>query len=69
MTKRLKGNVEAMHSTLVADNRQLDQIDSDVQRGQEKLTKVNTRVDDQRAANRRTTCVQCIAILVVIGLF
>lgn len=52
MTKALKNNVQAMHDTLVLDNQKLDQIDTDVQKGQQRLTKINVRVDEQRAANR-----------------
>lgn len=52
MTKALKSNVQAMHDTLVLDNQKLDQIDTDVQKGQQRLTKINVRVDEQRAANR-----------------
>jgi hypothetical protein len=52
MTRTLKGNVEAMHATLVQDNAKLDQIDSDIVRGQGRLSKVNVNVDEQRIANR-----------------
>jgi hypothetical protein len=52
MTRTLKSNVEAMHATLVQDNAKLDQIDSDIVRGQGRLSKVNVNVDEQRIANR-----------------
>ena len=52
MTRALKGNVQAMHSTLVADNARLEQIDDDIAKGQQRLSKVNVRVDEQRMSNR-----------------
>jgi hypothetical protein len=60
MTRALKSNVEAMHATLVQDNAKLDQIDSDIIKGQSRLTKVNLNVDEQRIANRYGSLVPLI---------
>ncbi|EKX31761.1 hypothetical protein GUITHDRAFT_122049 [Guillardia theta CCMP2712] len=69
MTSTLKRNVEAMHATIVQDNKRLTSMDDEMAGGIQKIKRINLRVDEQRAKNRRTTCLQCIMFLLVSLLF
>ncbi|KAJ1490025.1 membrane fusion protein Use1-domain-containing protein [Baffinella frigidus] len=67
MTSALKNNVKAIHSTI--DNARLSTMDTDMAKNVNKISTTNVKVDEQRARNQRTTCFQCLTVIVVTTLF